>query len=100
MELTRDVEAGIGERINTDPAFAIAILDEIDELIVAGDDEVARGMLRIMTVATIGFDALSHPLSITGEMLRGILSADSPPTKPSLSAVVSALKRELGVAAS
>lgn len=100
MELTRDFEAGIIERIAADPAFASAMLDEIDGLLQTGDEPVARGMLRALTAGTVGFEALSRPLSTTGETLQKILSTDAFTASPSLSAIVNALKRELGVAAS
>ena len=100
MELTRDFEAGVIERIAADPTFASAILDEIDDLLQTGDKAAARGMLRALTAGTIGFEALSRPLSTTGETLQKILLTDSSIATPSLSAIVSALKRELGVPAS
>ncbi|MCU6496704.1 transcriptional regulator [Rugamonas sp. A1-17] len=100
MELTRDFERGITERIAADPAFASAVLDEIDELLLAGDDATARGMLRALVMGTIGVDALARPLDTASESLHQILSTDVAFPSPGLSAIVSALKRELGVAAS
>ncbi|MES2161649.1 MAG: transcriptional regulator [Pseudomonadota bacterium] len=100
MELTRDFENGITERIAADPTFASAVLDEIDELLQAGDTATARGMLRALIAGTTGFDALSRPLDTASETLHQILATDAPAASPSLSAIVSALKRELGVAAS
>jgi hypothetical protein len=100
MELTQDVETGLIERVAADPAFANAMLDEIGELLLAGEEAAARGMLRVVVAGTTGFDVLSRPLAMTGEALRRALLTDSLATGPSLSAIFSALKRELGVAAS
>ena len=100
MELMRDFETGIVERIERDPAFARALLDEVNELLAVGDDGPVRGMLRALIKGTVGFDYLSRPLSMTGETLRQMLSANSKPAIASLSAIASALKREFGATAS
>lgn len=100
MELTRDFEVGVVERIERDPAFARAMLDEVSELLAAGDDEPVPGMLRALIKGTVGFDYLSRPLSMTSETLRQILSANSEPTIACLSAIASALKQEFDMTAS
>ena len=97
MELMRDFEAGIVERIERDPAFARAMLDEVNALLAAGDDEPVPGMLRVLIKGTVGFDYLSRPLSMTGETLRQMLSASSHPAITSLSAIANALKLEFGM---
>ncbi|GJJ01015.1 hypothetical protein RugamoR64_15530 [Duganella rhizosphaerae] len=100
MELTRDFETGIVDRIAADPAFANAMLDEVEEALKASGDGAARGMLRALIAGTIGFEALSRPLSTTGEALQTSLLTDDSTMPPPLSAILAALKRELGVAAS
>jgi hypothetical protein len=99
MELTQDAETGIIERIHRDQAFARALLDEVDEVLINGEDNVARAMLRALVVGTVGFDALSLSLLMTDEELKQMLSSNGQTTSTSLAAVVNALKGAFDVSA-
>lgn len=46
MALTRDFKATIVERVERDPAFAKALLDEAATLFLNGEAEIARLILR------------------------------------------------------
>ena len=100
MELTQDFDIGIIERVDRDPLFARAMLDEVNELLAVGDYEPVPGMLRVLIMGTVGFDYLARPLSMAGDMLSQMLSAGSHPSTASLSAIASALKLEFGIALS
>jgi hypothetical protein len=56
MQLTRDSKLTIDERIQQDPEFAIALLDEAISLFLNGDPVMARLVLRDLVNATIGFE--------------------------------------------
>ena len=49
MALTRDFKQTVVERVNRDPAFAQALLDEAATLFLNGDPEPARLILRILS---------------------------------------------------
>jgi len=100
MELTQDLEVGIIERIQRDRAFAEALLDEVEETLRECEYGVAQDMLYILVTGTIGFDALSHSLSMTSETLTCMLSSKAKTSPEELSAIASALKREFGATAS
>lgn len=53
MALTRDFKETIFERVNRDPAFAKALLDEASELFLNGEPVTARLILRDLVNATI-----------------------------------------------
>ncbi|MRW94640.1 transcriptional regulator [Duganella sp. FT80W] len=98
MELA-GFEVGIVERIQREPAFAAALIEEVDEALTEGENSVAKGMLRVLTVGTIGFFALAQSLSVTAESLQQSLSQQATPDAASLRAVEKALRLALGVAA-
>lgn len=100
MELTQDFEVGINERIQRDRALTEALLGEIDETLTDGEYSVAQELLRMMVSNTVGFDALSPSLSMTGDELKTALAPDAQTSPASLSVIASALKLALGVSAS
>ncbi len=100
MELTQNYDIGIIERIKSERAFAEALLDEVDETSNTKEYPVTQELLRVLVIGTVGFDALSHSLLMTGEKLQHLLEADSPPTPSQMSAITKALKLAMGVAAS
>ena len=55
MALTRDFKQTVAERVERDPAFAQALLDEAATLFLNGKPEMARVILRDLINATIGF---------------------------------------------
>jgi hypothetical protein len=59
VALTRDFRQTVVERVNRDPAFAQALLDEAATLFLNGDPETARLILRDLVNATIGFEQLA-----------------------------------------
>ena len=59
MALTRDFRQTVAARLERDPAFARAMLDEAATLFLNGEPETARTMLRDLVNATIGFEPLA-----------------------------------------
>ena len=58
MGLTRDFKATIVERMQRDPDFAKALLDEAATLFLNGEPRLAR-FLRDLVNATVGFERLA-----------------------------------------
>ena len=56
MALTRDFRKTIVERVDRDPEFAQALLDEAATLFINGEPEAARGILSNFGSATKGFE--------------------------------------------
>lgn len=99
MELA-GFEVGIVERIQREPAFAVALMTEVNEAFAEDENNIAKGILRVLTFGTVGFSALAQSLSLTAETLQQLLSQDATPDAASLRAVEKALRLALGVAAS
>ena len=58
MALTRDFKETVRERIQRDPSFRVALLEEAVDCLPAGDAETGKSLLRDYVNATIGFGEL------------------------------------------
>jgi len=56
MALTRDFKETVAARVQGDPAFAQALLDEAITLFVNGEPESAKLILRDLENAPVGFN--------------------------------------------
>ncbi|MEY3977130.1 MAG: hypothetical protein RLZZ33_2185 [Pseudomonadota bacterium] len=97
MALTRDFKATVAARVQNDPAFAQALLDEAITLFVNGEPESAKLILRDLVNATLGFEALAEEIHKPAKSLHRMLSQSGNPTMSNISAVFAALKRTLKV---
>jgi hypothetical protein len=59
MALTREYKETIRERVQKDPEFAQALLNEALTLFLNGEPETARLILRDLVNSTIGFERLA-----------------------------------------
>lgn len=96
MALTRDFKQTIVERVQRDPAFAKALLDEAATLMLTGEPETARLALRDLVNATIGFERLALRTHKPAKSLHRMLSARGNPSMDSLSAIFSAVQHNIG----
>ena len=77
MALTRDFKETVAARVQSDPAFAQALLDEAITLFVNGEPESAKLILRDLVNATVGFEALADDLSMALGSVEAILADGS-----------------------
>lgn len=97
MALTRDFKQAVVERVQRDPAFARALLDEAATLLLNGEPHTARLILRDLVNATIGFEALAAETARPAKRLHRMLSMEGNLTMDKLAAILGALRRRLGV---
>ncbi|MFA6037050.1 MAG: transcriptional regulator [Legionellales bacterium] len=97
MALTREFKKTIQERVQSDPKFANALLNEAVELFLNGDPETAKIILRDLVNATIGFDDLAEKIHKSDKSVHRMLSAKGNPTMTNLSAVFAAIQEVLKV---
>ena len=97
MALTRAFKDTVGERVQRDPAFARALLDEAARLFLNGEPEPARLILRDLVNASIGFEALAKLTGKPAKSLHRMLSPRGNPGMDSLAAIFDAMRRSLGV---
>ena len=97
MALTRDFKETVNARVQRDPEFAIALLDEAVSLFLNGEPETARLILRDLVNATVGFEELAIETSRPSKSLHRMLSAKGNPTMDNLTAIFNVLRKKLNV---
>lgn len=97
MALTRDVKETINARVQRDPEFAKALLDEAVSLFLNGEPETARLILRKLINATVGFEKLAIETSKPSKSLHRMLSTKGNPTMDNLTVIFNVLRKALNV---
>jgi DNA-binding phage protein len=97
MAFTRDFTETINARVQRDPKFVIALLDEAIFLFLNGEPETARLILRDIVNATVGFEQLAIEISKPSKSLHRMLSAKGNPTMDNLTAIFNVLRKKLNV---
>lgn len=97
MALTRDFKQTIVERAQRDPLFAQALFDEALTLMLAGEPETARMILRDLINSTLGFEILAQRIERPAKSLHRMFSARGNPSMDNLTAVVESLRDWLNV---
>ncbi len=91
MALTRDFKETVAARVQKDPAFAQALLDEAITLFINGEPDSAKLVLRDLVNSTVGFEALAQEIQKPAKSLHRMLSQSGNPTMSNISAVFAAL---------
>ena len=97
MALTRDFKKTVVARVERDPAFAKALLDEAATLFLSGEPETARLILRDLVNATLGFERLAKATATPSKSLHRMLSAKGNPSMDNLAAIFDAIRKCLKV---
>ena len=97
MALTRSFKRTVVERVQRDPKFAKALLDEAATLFLNGEPDMARVMLRDLVNATVGFEGLAAETAMPSKSLHRMLSPRGNPGMDNLAAIFDAVRRSLGV---
>lgn len=98
MTLTRDFKQTVVERVERDPDFAKALLDEAATLFLSGEPDTARLILRELVNATVGFESLAELTHKPSKSLHRMLSPRGNPSMDNLAAIFSAIRNWLKVA--
>jgi DNA-binding phage protein len=97
MALTRVFKKTVVARVERDPAFAKALLDEAATLFLSGEPETARLILRDLVNATLGFEQLAKLTDTPSKSLHRMLSPKGNPSMDNLAAIFGALRKRLKV---
>ena len=97
MTLTRDFKDTVVARVQKDPAFAQAMLDEAVTLFFNGEPDTAKLILRDLVNATVGFESLAQDIHKPTKSLHRMLSKSGNPTMNNISAIFAAIKHALKV---
>ncbi|NII72175.1 DNA-binding phage protein [Dyella sp. SG562] len=93
MALTVDYRETIANRIQNDPAFARALLDEATSMLLNGKTEAARLLMRDLTHGLMGFEGLSKATGTPSKSLHRMLSKAGNPGMDALGAIFRQLTR-------
>ncbi len=97
MALTRNFKKTVVERVERDPEFAKALLDEAATLFLSGEPETARLILRDLVNATLGFEQLAEVTEKPSKSLHRMLSPKGNPSMDNLAAIFGAMRTRLKV---
>ena len=97
MALTRNFKETVVQRVQSDTAFAHALLDEAATLFLNGEPETARLILRDLVNATMGFEQLAALTAKPSKSLHRMLSPTGNPSMDNLAAIFRAIRDRLQV---
>ena len=97
MALTRDLRQTITARVQSEPAYARALLQQATSLLLQGEPQTAKLLLRDLVNASIGFEQLARDMDKPAKSLHRMLSAAGNPTLSHVSAMLAAIAAYLGV---
>ena len=97
MPLARNSNETVVQRVQSDAAFAHALLDEAATLFLNGEPETARLILRDLVNATMGFEQLATLTAKPSKSLHRMLSPTGNPSMDNLAAIFRAIRDRLQV---
>jgi DNA-binding phage protein len=97
MALTRSFKETVQAHARRDPKFAEALFKEAIELLLNGDVDTGKEILRDYINATIGFQKLAKRTDMKPESLMRMFSPAGNPTSRNLFTVVKHLQKTTGV---
>jgi DNA-binding phage protein len=95
MALTQDFKKTVVARVERDPAFAKELLNEATTLLISGEAETARVILRDLVNATLGFEQLAKLTDIPSKSLHRMLSPKGNPSMDNLAAIFGAVSSKI-----
>ena len=97
MALTREFKETIQARVRRDPSFRQALLRESTEIMLTGDIETGKAILRDYIKATIGFEGLAKATHKPAKSLIRMLGKHGNPRARNLFGIIGHLQLREGV---
>ena len=97
MALTKDFKETVKARAERDAAFREALLTEAVELLLAGELDAGKAILRDYINATVGFEKLAQETGTPPKSLMRMLGPNGNPRASNLLGVISKLQRVSGL---
>ena len=97
MSLTRDFKETIRARVERDPSFREALLEEGVECLLSGDVETGKSVLRDYINATIGFQELGGLTDKSPKSLMRMLGPSGNPQARNLFEIIGCLQKREGL---
>jgi hypothetical protein len=97
MALTRSYKETLFARLERDSDFREALLREAIDVLLAGELEIGKAVLRDYINATIGFEKLGAKVKIPPKSLMRMFGPKGNPQAKNLFAVIGFLQKEAGL---
>ncbi|KAB1085475.1 transcriptional regulator [Neorhizobium galegae] len=97
MALTREFKETVKARLDQDPAFRAALLSDAVELLLEGDLETGKSVLRDFINATIGFETLAEKVDMPAKSLMRMFGPKGNPRADNLFNVIRQLQESSGI---
>ena len=97
MPLTRDFRVTVRERLQREPGFREALLEEGVQCLLAGEVDVGKSVLRDYVNATIGFQELGARTAKSPKSLMRMLSPNGNPQARNLFEIINCLQEREGL---
>jgi DNA-binding phage protein len=97
MALTRSYKETLYARLRRDPEFREGLLREAVNVLLGGEVDVGKAVLRDYINATIGFEKLGAKVKISPKSLMRMFGPKGNPQAKNLFAVISALQKDAGI---
>ncbi|GAP36136.1 transcriptional regulator [Piscinibacter sakaiensis] len=97
MALTRDFKETVLARVQADPKFRDALLEEGIESMLSGDVDTGKAILRDYIKATVGFERLGVEVGSSPKSLIRMFGPTGNPQARNLFSVISHLQRHAGL---
>ncbi|CDN52880.1 Putative addiction module antidote protein [Neorhizobium galegae bv. officinalis bv. officinalis str. HAMBI 1141] len=97
MALTREFKETVMARLDQDPAFRAALLSDAVELLLEGDLETGKSVLRDFINATIGFETLAEKVDMPAKSLMRMFGPKGNPRADNLFNVIRQLQESSGI---
>ncbi len=97
MALTRSFKDLVRRRLADDPDFAVALLREAIDTMLAGDVETGKAILRDYIKATVGFEKLGQATDRPPKSLIRMFGPRGNPQARNLFGIIGYLQKEAGV---
>lgn len=97
MALTRDFKELVQKHVADDPVFAEALLREGIDLMLAGDVDTGKAILRDYIKATVGFEKLGRATGTQPKSLIRMFGPRGNPQARNLFNVIGYLQKQAGV---
>jgi len=97
MALTKDFRETVRERVQRDPAFRRALLQEAVEQMLSGDVATGKALLRNYINATLGFQELARTIRTPSPSLMRMFSPKGNPSAANVFGVIAELQKQEGI---
>ena len=97
MALTREFKETLKSRVQADDAFRAALLSDAVNLLISGDVQTGKTVLRDFINATVGFEKLSEMIGVPSKSLMRMFGPNGNPSSVNLFRVIAELQKSTGV---